>query len=219
MTNSAARMGRPPVTSRDRIIAAARDLIDRDGWERLTLRRLAGELGIGTTTLYHHVRDREALLLLLLNDYFERTPVPSVPEDAEQRIVTVALAMRDALAAWPWATEVLAADGFIAVLGDSALSYVEAIVSGAKESGRSNEEAVTVFRSIWYYTVGEILVRANSARVRAEGWQPDVQSHVDRLDASRMPGLSSIGARWGEFAARDTYPDGLRALVRGLLSR
>jgi alkylhydroperoxidase/carboxymuconolactone decarboxylase family protein YurZ len=145
--------------------------------------------------------------------------MPSLPDAPEERIVTVALAMREALAAWPWATEVLAADGFIAVLGDSALGYVEAIVSGAKDAGCTDEESVTVFRSIWYYTVGEILVRSNSAKARAEGWVPDVQAHVERLDPARMPGLASIGARWGEFAARDTYPDGLRALVHGLLTR
>ncbi len=59
------RTGRPPVTSRTQIMTAARRLIDRDGWEKLTLRRLAAELGIGTTTLYHHVRDKEDLMVLL----------------------------------------------------------------------------------------------------------------------------------------------------------
>ena len=53
------RRGRPAVTSRARILAAARRIIDREGWRRLTLRRLAAELDVGTTTLYHHVRDRE----------------------------------------------------------------------------------------------------------------------------------------------------------------
>ncbi len=62
---SSGQTGRPPVTSRAEIFAAARRLIDRDGWEKLTIRALAGELGIGATTLYHHVRDKEDLLLLL----------------------------------------------------------------------------------------------------------------------------------------------------------
>ncbi|MEU6756605.1 TetR/AcrR family transcriptional regulator, partial [Streptomyces sp. NPDC046685] len=41
------RVGRPPVTSRAQILIAARRLIDRDGWDKLTIRRLAGEIGIG----------------------------------------------------------------------------------------------------------------------------------------------------------------------------
>src|SRR5579875_1528408 len=68
-TSAHGRTGRPPVTSRPEILAAARRLIDRDGWEKLSVRRLAAELGIGTTTLYHHLRDKEDLLLLLLNEY------------------------------------------------------------------------------------------------------------------------------------------------------
>ena len=68
---SPGRTGRPPVTSRPEILAAARRLIDRDGWEKLTVRRLAAELGIGTTTLYHHVQEQGFLLLLLLNKFWQ----------------------------------------------------------------------------------------------------------------------------------------------------
>ncbi len=217
MPETAPRIGRPPVTSRAQIVAAARTLIDRDGWERLTLRRLAAELGIGTTTLYHHVRDREALLLLLLDDHFAQVELPALPDDPEGRIVAASAAMHDALASWPWAAEVLTADGFIALVGDHALTFVDTIVAAALDAGRSHEPAVAVFRSIWYYTVGEILVRASSARVRADGWRPDFEAHLARLDPARTPGLATIGGRWVEYAARDTYPEGLRALVRGLL--
>jgi len=217
MSETAARIGRPPVTSRPQIVAAARALIDRDGWERLTLRRLAAELGIGTTTLYHHVRDREALLLLLLDDHFEQVELPELPTDPEARIIAASTVMHDALAAWPWATEVLTADGFIAVIGDRALSLVDTIVAAAIAAGRTEAQAVALFRSIWYYTVGEILVRASSARVRADGWQPDFDAYLTRIGEGRTPGLAAVGGRWPEFAARDTYPEGLRALVRGLL--
>src|ERR1700753_3166971 len=65
---SPGRTGRPPAASRAEILAGAppppvpappeiltapRQLIDRDGWEKLTIRRLAAETGIGATTLYH----------------------------------------------------------------------------------------------------------------------------------------------------------------------
>jgi len=43
------------------ILAAARRLIDRDGWDNLTIRRLAAETCIGAT-MYHHVRDKDDLL-------------------------------------------------------------------------------------------------------------------------------------------------------------
>ncbi|MDX3231212.1 TetR/AcrR family transcriptional regulator [Streptomyces sp. ME19-01-6] len=210
------RTGRPPVTSRAQILAAARRLIDRDGWEKLTIRRLAAELGIGATTLYHHVQGKDDLLILLLNHYINETERPPLPSDPRDRIVAAATAMHDALAAWPWAAEVLSADGFVGLLDESAMWMVEAIVAGANDCGCTPEQSVDVFRNIWYYTVGEVLVRAHSARRRDEG-RPF--AYRDDLDPSHVPHLATIGVRWAALAARDIYPHGLRTFVDGLLAQ
>lgn len=207
------RTGRPPVTSRPQILAAARALIDADGWEKLTVRRLAAELGIGPTTLYHHVRDKQDLLLLLLNEYAAQLPAPDLPDDPADRIVAAATAMHDALAGWPWAAEVLTTDGFVGLLGDPALHLVDTIVGAAIAAGRTPAQAVTVFRSIWYYTVGEILVRAHSAGPAA---YRDIT--FTGFDPARLPHLATIGDQWPALATTDTYPCGLRALVTGLLN-
>ena len=214
------RTGRPPVTSRAEILSAARAFIDRDGWEKLTIRKLAVELDIGATTLYHHVRDKEDLLLLLMAEYADQIPHPALPSEPRERIIVAATAIHDALAAWPWAAEVLTADGFVGRLGDSALWLVETILAGAIDHGCSPEQAVHIFRDIWYYTVGEILVRAHSSRGHAAGVQPhfDDPGFTD-LDASRTPRLSALGDQWAGLAAQDTYPRGLRAFVDGLLAQ
>jgi AcrR family transcriptional regulator len=218
--SSPGQPGRPPVTSRAEILAAARRLIDHDGWEKLTVRRLASELGIGTTTLYHHVRDKEDLLLLLLNEYAGQIPQPDLPEDPRERIVAAAAALHESLAAWPWAAEVLTTDGFVAVMDEGALWTVETIVDGSIDGGCTPEQAVEVFRSIWYYTVGEILVRAHSARARSDGTSraPD-EGFFGDLDPSRLPRLAALGDQWPAVAARDAYRRGLRAFVEGLLTQ
>jgi AcrR family transcriptional regulator len=214
------RTGRPPVTSRAQILAAARLLIDRDGWEMLTMRRLAAELGIGATTLYHHIRDKEDLVVQLLNHYVEQLERPRLPDDPRERVVAAAAAMHDALVAWPWAAEVLTTDGFVGLLDESALWMVEGILAGAGEHGCTPEQSVDVFRSIWYYTVGEILVRAHSAR-RPDGEQRPGPgpAYRDSFDATQVPHLAAVGARWHELAVRDTYPEGLRTFVDALLAR
>jgi AcrR family transcriptional regulator len=212
------RTGRPPVTSRPEILTAARRLIDRDGWEKLTIRRLAAEMGIGATTLYHHVLNKQDLLLLLLNEHTSQIPRPEMPREPRDRIIVAATALHDALAAWPWAAEVVTTDGFVGLLDESAVWTVEAIVAGAIDHGCTPEQAVDLFRNLWYYTAGEIIVRVHSARGRADqelAGRPD--GFFGRLDPSRMPHLTAIGDRWSTLAARDTYPRGLRAFVDGLL--
>ena len=214
------RTGRPPATSRAHILAATRRLIDQDGWEKLTIRRLAAELGIGPTTLYHHVRDKADLLLLLIHEYAEQIPHPELPSDPRDRIVAAATEIHSALAGWTWAAEVLTTDGFLARLSDSARWPVEAVVAGAVDHGCTLEQAVYIFRSIWYYTVGEILVRAHSAGGRPDGRQAaggDAPS--GGLGASDLPLLATIGDQWATLAAQDTYVRALQAFVDGLLAQ
>jgi AcrR family transcriptional regulator len=202
---------------------AARQIIDRDGWEKLTIRRLAAELGVGAMTLYHHVQDKEDLLVQLLNEFVDQTPRPDLPSAPRDRIIVAATAMHDALAAWPWAAEVVTTDGFIGRLSDSALWMVETMVAGAIDYGCTPEQAVDLFRSIWYYTVGEVLVRARSGRTANRdaffSTVAGISLRAGSLDASQQPHLAAIGAQWPSLAARDIYPQGLRAFVDGLLAQ
>lgn len=210
------RTGRPPLTSRAQILATARRLIDEDGWEKLTIRRLATEVGVGATTLYHHIRNKDDLLLHLLNHHIGQIERPGPPGSPRDRIITAATAMRDALTAWPWAAEVLSADGFVGLLDESAMWMVEDVVAGAGDHGCTADQSVDVFRSIWFFTVGEVLVRAHSARRQAEG-RPF--AYRDDLDHSRLPHLAAIGTRWAALAARDIYPETLATFVDALLAR
>jgi AcrR family transcriptional regulator len=210
------RTGRPPLTSRAQILAAARELIDRDGWEKLTVRKLAAEIGVGATTLYHHIRNKNDLLVLLLNQYIGQIERHRPPVDPRDRIIAATLTAHDALAAWPWVAEALSTDGFVALLDESALWVLDDMLSGAQEYGCTPDQSVYVMRSLWYYTVGESIVRARSARRQATG-EPIV--FLGSFDAEKVPHLADIGLRWAVLTPRDTYPHGLSAMVDGLLAQ
>ncbi|MFE2870820.1 TetR/AcrR family transcriptional regulator [Embleya sp. NPDC059259] len=216
--SSSGRTGRPPRTSRAQIMTAARRLIDRDGWDKLTMRRLAAEAGAAPTTLYHHFRDRHDLLAQLLSDYADTIVRPELPDDPRGRILAAATLMHDVLADRPWIVEVLTADD---VIGESALWMVEAIVAGAVDCGCTPEEAVDLYRGVWYFTVGEILVRANAARRRAEDAHRPIRRDtiLGEVDPARLPHLAALADRWPTLVSRDIHPQGLRALVDGLLPR
>lgn len=58
-----------PLTPRAReIVAVARDLLEREGAEALTMRRLADELGIRAPSLYKHLPDKAALETAIISD-------------------------------------------------------------------------------------------------------------------------------------------------------
>src|SRR3954466_4577198 len=62
--------------SREAIARAALDLVDREGLDALSMRRLAGELGMGTMTLYGYFRTKEELLDAVVH---EATGWPELP--------------------------------------------------------------------------------------------------------------------------------------------
>lgn len=48
--------------TRDRIVAAALNLVERDGLERFSMRKLAGALEVGAMSVYVHFADKDDLL-------------------------------------------------------------------------------------------------------------------------------------------------------------
>ncbi|WP_129840737.1 TetR/AcrR family transcriptional regulator [Streptomyces sp. RFCAC02] len=208
--------GRPPRISREEIIGTARRIIDEDGVDRLTMRRLATEVGSTPMALYHHVRDKEELLLLLLDDHAARTARrPEVPAEPRERVVAAAAAIHEVLASCPWIVEVLAADD---LMSRSALWFVEQIVDGLADGGLTPEAAVLGYRVIWHYTAGEIMARAAAAR-RREDDRPTYREQVFAdLAPEELPRLAEVADQWVTLTARDTYLDGLRSIVNGLLA-
>ncbi|MEV5987110.1 TetR/AcrR family transcriptional regulator [Streptomyces sp. NPDC052051] len=209
-------LGRPPRISREEVIAAARRIVDTDGVNRLTMRRLAAEIGSTPMALYHHVRNKEELLVLLLDDYAARTlHRPALPEEPRERVIVATEAIHEALANCPWIVEVLTADD---LLSTSALWFVEQIIDGLLACGLTPRQAVHGYRAIWYYTAGEIVVRTTATRRRTDDARPTYRERVfGDLDPSELPRLAQVADRWASLTAEDTYPDGLRALVDGLL--
>jgi DNA-binding transcriptional regulator YhcF (GntR family) len=62
-----------------RIVAAAIALADRDGLADLSMRRLAGELGVATMSLYRHVPSRDDLLLAMIDATLGSVELPPRP--------------------------------------------------------------------------------------------------------------------------------------------
>ena len=78
MVAQARRAGprRAPAADARAIVDAALVLLERDGLQGLSMRRLAQELGAGAASLYWHVGDKEELLSLLLDRIVGEAQVP-----------------------------------------------------------------------------------------------------------------------------------------------
>jgi len=100
--------------SRRRVLRAAVGLVDRDGLDSLTMRRLAQEVGVEAMSLYHHVANKEAVLdgvvEVVLGEIMaavEKVEAPSPEEDWQAALRARILAAREVFLRHRWAPQVL----------------------------------------------------------------------------------------------------------------
>jgi AcrR family transcriptional regulator len=104
-SDSARAKGRLTLTRAD-VVTAGMRLLDTEGAEKLSMRKLAESLGTVSSTLYWHVRDRDELLRLILDETLREVVVP---EDGEWDVRLLATLVRcyDALRPRPALVDVL----------------------------------------------------------------------------------------------------------------
>ncbi|MGA8115239.1 MAG: TetR/AcrR family transcriptional regulator [Actinocatenispora sp.] len=74
------RPARQPLRQ-ETIVATALRVLDKDGLEAVTMRRVAQELGTGPASLYAHVANKDELLELLLDEVLGEIALPEHPAD------------------------------------------------------------------------------------------------------------------------------------------
>ena len=103
---------RQSALSREHIVAAAIELLDKDGEQGLTFRALAERLSTGAGAIYWHIDDKRDLLNSACDEIIVGV-LGRVPPDASPlaRVRAIALGVFDAMDAHPWVGAALAKAG------------------------------------------------------------------------------------------------------------
>lgn len=92
--------------SRDRVVLAAVDLLQREGLAGLSLRRLGGELGVDGMSLYSHVRNKDDLLGAAVAHAF-RDARPAGKGEWWEQIASVLREHRRVIREHPWVLDIM----------------------------------------------------------------------------------------------------------------
>ena len=137
--------------SRRRILETAIELVDREGLGALSMRRLAGELGVEATSLYNHIPNKEALLGGMVEVLIEGLEVPAgSPTSWEDGIRGTFRTYLKIARAHPEVFQLFA----MRPLGTGEALRVFEILRGA---GLDLVPALQAFRTLSSYTVGYAL--------------------------------------------------------------
>ena len=142
---------RPPRLSRERILRAALDVVERDGLAALSMRRLAEELDVWPMSVYRYFQDKDALLDAIAASAAGDVRLSRDSATWREQIHDLLHEARGAMGATP---SELADRWSRAFLTPGALRLSEAALTALESAGFSKEEAATAWRALWSYTFG-----------------------------------------------------------------
>lgn len=177
------------------VVTAALGVLDRYGLGDLSMRRLAADLGVQPSALYHHVASKQVLLGLVADELLRRGPARAVAADAPwtDRVAATCHGLRDACLAYRDGAEVVAAARAFGLGGHAPQ---DALVTALADAGLDEAAAGTAARTLLHFVLGHAV---------------DEQTH-------RQAG--SAGAIDDDpRAERDDFADGLAILLDGLRAR
>jgi AcrR family transcriptional regulator len=140
--------------TRDRIVDAGLALADTHGLGAVSMRRVAGELGVKAMSLYNHIAGKDALLDGMLERVLDEVTLPVAGRDWEEELRRCALSLHDAIRRHPWACGLaMAPAAFPSALGARA-RYIEAILRTLREAGFTAEQAYHGYHALDGHTIG-----------------------------------------------------------------
>ena len=148
-----------PPLSRERIVATAVELLDAEGLDGLTMRRLADRLGSGVMSLYWHVDNKEGVFDLALDSVLEYRGPPQIVEAQDWRgeVVHMLEDWRASMLRHPWSASLLPRRA----LGPNILGRLELLSKTLAKAGVADADLNVAIWSLWNYVMGATITRAS----------------------------------------------------------
>lgn len=208
---AAAGSGGGQVTRR-LILQAALTIVDRDGADGLSMRRLSEAVGRDPAVLYRHVSNKAAVLDGVAEVFLEQLVVNTDDPDWVGQLRSIAHSFRQLALAHPNVVPLLVTRPLVTPLGQrppGTLRHLEDILALLTSAGFSGEDALHIYRVLFAYLHGHIVTELQEVIER-----PDETDHVLRLGLHRLPITEFPHVR--SLATELAAYDGAAELNRGL---
>ena len=151
----------------ERIVTTAVEVLDAEGVEGLTMRRLAERLGAGAMSVYWHVGNKEAVFDLALDAVLAYQP-PARSEtgagDWRADIVHMLEDWRGAMLRHPWSATLLPRRA----LGPNMLGRLDLLSRTLSAAGVADDDLNVAIWSLWNFVMGATVTRGNFERTDEE---------------------------------------------------
>ncbi len=207
-----------PVT-RATVLAAALDIVDRDGVEGLSMRRLADAVGRDPMVIYRHVPNKAAVLDGIAEVVFSELPVDAFDPDWIAQVRVVAREFRRLALAHPRAVPLLVTRPLATPLGQRPRAVVrplENVLALLTRAGFSGGDALHIYRALFGFLYGHVLNELQEMVERPEETDDVLRLGLHRLPISEFPLLRELAPVLAAYDGAAELERGLDILLAGL---
>jgi AcrR family transcriptional regulator len=169
---------RRPAHTRADLARAAVEIADSEGFEAVSMRKVAQRLGAGTMTLYHYVRNKDELVALMTDQVMGEVVVPDGELSVHWRaaLSQIAIRSRNAFSAHHWIFEHFG-DGHP---GPNGLRHFEQSLQAVTGLDLDREQTFEVIGQVDDYVFGYALRERQEEEEHERGWPPEVLDFFER---------------------------------------
>ncbi len=219
---AAARAARTPLTV-EAIVERAVAILDSDGTDALTFRRLARELEVGVASLYWHVEDKDDLLVLCFETALRSSMRMDRPEPTadtwQEELRGWCLEMYDAVVAHPWTA---------ATMGDTAVTRTtlavemwDRIAATLGAAGCTDQQVFYASSTILAHVAftaqqAQRIAYADDAAMGREALLERSSERMAGLDEAAYPWVRRLAPILAAHEERDQFLGGLEIIIAGV---
>lgn len=182
--------GRPPLISREQVLACALEVADRDGLGAVTMRRLGAELDVDPMAVSRKLGGKAALYDGLIEHVLGEVAVPPRTGDWAADFAALARALRATLLAHPNTVPLL---GTRPPVSPGGFRGIEAAVTVLLDAGFSPQDAADGVDCAARLVIGHVLAEAGRPPVGDIGGGDEQHRQAQRdLPRAEFPGLATI---------------------------
>jgi TetR/AcrR family tetracycline transcriptional repressor len=199
-------MPRRAKISREEILLSALALIDEDGVQGVSMRRLGHRLGVEAMSLYNHVRDKEAVLEGVIALLVQKVPIPKASDNWRRDVSSFARGWRRVLSEHPRAGVLFASRE---VLTEDSREHIAFILRALSQAIPQVLDRIYAFVAIENFLFGHLVAQTNSIQ--------DESAHF--LSTLDIPDAEDIANQYRNHSAELAFELGLDALLNAVERR
>jgi len=184
-------------------------MLDRDGFERFSLRRLAEHLGVTPMAVYNHISGKEALLRAVAEHVVAGAKYRAVRGDWRAAVRDCFRTLRRTCLAHPGAVPLIES---AEALPPSIFRPMEITLTALEGAGLSSRDALRAYFLLTTFTLGQV---SYQIRGWGRGVDPGSALRDDRLERDAFPAVvQAVSSRPWDFDA--SFEFGLAVIIAGL---